>query len=315
MPVPLGPLAPLRELRNLDMRAHRSTRMAPSKTPPPSRAGPGLAGKENKTPSATASAPTPGSGASMRRRMLKDDLVELLSTARLADLQAELKAISPATGQGSARRRSEQKTPAAATPARGGVRNEARSTGTHAAAVPQSGPASSRAATPPPESSEASVVPSDLFRCTPASAGSQDTLQLSSGGARPEESWSVSPLTASTVPVTVRARILPLSPPAVPATACARDVSQEPAAAECIQADGSCREEVSPLALVQNEINRKREALFGQGLKRSRRSSVIKVLGCAVASRAGSRPNSQPGSRRESLAENERRRTQEVFSI
>ena len=311
MPVALGPLAPLRDLRNLDMRAHRSSRIAPIKTPQPARAGAGLAGKENRTPSA-ASAPTPWSGASMRRRMLKDDLVELLSTARLADLQAELKAISPATGQGSARRRSEQKTPAAATPARGGVRNEARSTGTHAAVAPQSGPASSRAATPPPESSEASVVPSDLFRCTPASAGSGDTLQLSSGGARPEESWSVSPLTAPAVPETVRARISPLSTPAVPATARARDVLL---AAECTQADGSCREEVSPLALVQNEINRKREALFGQGTKRSQHSSVIKVLGCAVASRAGSRPNSRPGSRRESLAENERRRTQEVFRV
>ena len=143
-------------------------------------------------------------------------------------------------------------------------------------------------------------------------------LQLSSGGARPEESWSVSPLTAPAVPETVRARFLPLSPPAVPATACARGVSLEPAAAECTQADGTqkaCREEVSPLALVQNEINRKREALFGQDLRRSRRSSVVKVLGCAVASRAGSRPNSQPGSRRESLAENERRRTQEVFRV
>jgi hypothetical protein len=305
MPVPLGPLAPLRDLRNLDMRAHRSSRIAPIKTPQPARAGAGLAGKENRTPSA-ASAPTPWSGASMRRRMLKDDLVELLSTARLVDLQAELKAISPAAGQGSAR--SERATPTAS----GWVPHAARSTGTHAAVAPQSGPASSRAATPPPESSEASVVPSDLFRCTPASAGSGDTLQLSSGGARPEESWSVSPLTAPAVPETVRARISPLSTPAVPATARARDVLL---AAECTQADGSCREEVSPLALVQNEINRKREALFGQGTKRSQHSSVVKVLGCAVASRAGSRPNSRPGSRRESLAENERRRTQEVFRV
>lgn len=288
MPVQLGPLAPLRDLRNVDMRAHRSARLAPSKISPQARTSvASLAGKENRTPSAT----TPSGGeCSVRRRMLKDDLVELLSTARLADLQAELKAISPAAGQGSAQR-SER-----ATPASGGARQAARSTGTHAAAAPQSGPASNRLREEKNESSESAVVPSDLFRSTPA-AGSGDTLQLESRS----ESRSVSPLPD---PETVRARMSPLSPPAVLETALARDVSLEPAEAGW--------ERVSPLALVQNEINRKREALFGNGTKRARRSSVVKVLGCAVASRVGSRPSSRPGSRRESLEEKERRRTQEV---
>ena len=63
-----------------------------------------ICGKENcaPTPSSAGSVAllgvrrspgTPG----LRRRMLKDDLLELLATARLSDLQAELRGLSPAS--------------------------------------------------------------------------------------------------------------------------------------------------------------------------------------------------------------------------
>jgi len=92
MPVPLGVLRANVELPQQQTRGKTST---PSKVGQP-RGLAGSAGKENRhahTPATPASSATPGS---VRRRMLKEDLVELLSTARLSDLQAELKAISPA---------------------------------------------------------------------------------------------------------------------------------------------------------------------------------------------------------------------------
>ena len=92
MPVPLVMLRANVQLPQQRTRGKTST---PSKVGQP-RGLAGSAGKENRhahTPATPASSATPGSA---RRRMLKEDLVELLSTARLSDLQAELKAISPA---------------------------------------------------------------------------------------------------------------------------------------------------------------------------------------------------------------------------
>ena len=292
---------PLRDLRNVDAAAQRGARMLPSKTPQRHVGGGGSGGgKENRTPAACA-AHTPGSAAgAMRRRMLKDDLVELLSTARLADLQAELKAISPAEGSA---QRSARATPAAS----GGAPRHApaRSTGTHAdirahsVGARHGQPASGRspdAASPLPARAEAAVVPSDLFHCTPDSgAGSSSAQQrIGCGGGE-----------AHAAP-----------------TAAAPGGSPTPPPADGAQA-GAGPEDVSPLTMGQIEINRKREALFrrplaahgggiSKGARRSRGSSVVTVLGCAVGSRPGSRansrPNSRPGSRRESLADDEQRR-------
>ena len=186
--------------------------------------------------------PTPS-----KRRLGKGDLAELLSTARLADLRSELRALSP-PGSG----------PPVSTPAVQVVRPAlARGSAVHSAAAASAvlsaasnrpGPAGGAAATP-------SIGQTNLF-----------------GGHS---------LPAARQP-----------PPEVH------------------------KIEVSPTTMMQMEINRKRDMLFNLGVHANvlqknrtiRRSSIAKGLSSAASRRVKSRPIS----RRESFANEGRRRSQEL---
>ena len=328
MPVPLG------ELRgNVDLSLYRGR--TPLKHTGRSLWSVSAVGKENKkTPGLEKeNRKTPGPALS-RRRALKDDLVELLSTSCLSDLQAELKAISPLSGRCAGN--SVLKAKGCSTPAPAAEDNvtAARGTDVHA---PRSACISSRGqaadsmtrenvASQPQNTFQFRGV--DLFHCSPAASSialtptsNWTTCQdLSLPKDSPEEIHDSTPVCsqASTLVEVQSVGVLQaasenLAPPG------RRDETlpkRKPLLAQC-----------KPLGVHVGK---------GRGHAGNRRSSILKAFGGGPGSaasarelaprtttaeflattslcRPGSRTYSRSGSRRHSLAlEEERRRTEEV---
>jgi hypothetical protein len=329
MPLPLG-----EHRGNVDLSLYRGR--TPLKHTGRSLWSVSAGGKENKkTPgSEKENRKTPGSALS-KRRALKDDLVELLSTSCLSELQAELKAISPFSGRCAGN--SVLKTKGCSTPAPVAEENvtAARGTDVHApssACISSSGQAADsmtreNVASQPQNKFEFRGV--DLFHCSPAA---------SSIALTPTSNWT-----------TCQDLSLP------------KDSPQEIHDSTPVCSQASTLVEVQNVGVLQaasenrappgrrDETLRKREPLLahckplgvhvGKGRGHAgnrRRSSILKAFGggpgsavlarelaprtttaefLATASlcRPCSRTNSRSGSRRHSHAlEEERRRTEEV---
>ena len=234
-----------------------------------------ICGKENcaPTPSSAGSVAllgvrrspgTPG----LRRRMLKDDLLELLATARLSDLQAELRGLSPASLTPTTAGGFIQ---AAAKVGKGEPVTEARAT-----------------VTTPPTVWDVQVEPSQPGKITPKlgrvelfqGTSTQFARGASTTGASPDGGHTQLHATCNTqadMHSAYRGRNDVLEQPACDGTqtrkpalpgASAGEPAKDPcrshkaAAARKEITQVECVSEVSPTTLMQIEINRRREALF-----------------------------------------------------
>ena len=273
-----------------------------------------ICGKENcaPTPSSAGSVAllgvrrspgTPG----LRRRMLKDDLLELLATARLSDLQAELRGLSPASLTPTTAGGFIQ---AAAKVGKGEPVAEARST-----------------VTTPPTSWDVQLEPScpgkvtpklgrvELFQgtSTQLARGAASTTEASPDGGHTQLHTACN--TKTDTHSANRGRDDVLEQPACDGThtrkpampgASAGQPAKDPcrshtaAAARKEITQVECASEVSPTTLMQIEINRRREALFAFG-SAGPRTSVAKS-GVAASASGRSSMRSGSGSRRESPA-------------
>ena len=273
-----------------------------------------ICGKENcaPTPSSAGSVAllgvrrspgTPG----LRRRMLKDDLLELLATARLSDLQAELRGLSPASLTPTTAGGFIQ---AAAKVGKGEPVAEARST-----------------VTTPPTAWDVQLEPScpgkvtpklgrvELFQgtSTQLARGAASTTEASPDGGHTQLHTACN--TKTDTHSANRGRDDVLEQPACDGTHTRKPAlpgasAGEPAKDECRShttaaarkeiTQVECASEVSPTTLMQIEINRRREALFAFG-SAGPRTSVAKS-GVAASASGRSSMRSGSGSRRESPA-------------
>ena len=235
-----------------------------------------ICGKENcaPTPSSAGSVAllgvrrspgTPG----LRRRMLKDDLLELLATARLSDLQAELRGLSPASLTPTTAGGFIQ---AAAKVGKGEPVAEARST-----------------VTTPPTAWDVQLEPScpgkvtpklgrvELFQgtSTQLARGAASTTEASPDGGHTQLHTACNTKTDTHSANRGRDDVLEQQAcdgthtrkPALPGASAGEPVKDEcrshtTAAARKEITQVECASEVSPTTLMQIEINRRREALF-----------------------------------------------------
>ena len=273
-----------------------------------------ICGKENcaPTPSSAGSVAllgvrrspgTPG----LRRRMLKDDLLELLATARLSDLQAELRGLSPASLTPTTAGGFIQ---AAAKVGKGEPVAEARST-----------------VTTPPTAWNVQLEPScpgkvtpklgrvELFQgtSTQLARGAASTTEASPDGGHTQLHTACNTKTDTHSAnrgcddvleqpacdgTHTRKPALPGASAGEPAKDECRSHTTAAARKEITQVE--CASEVSPTTLMQIEINRRREALFAFG-SAGPRTSVAKS-GVAASASGRSSMRSGSGSRRESPA-------------
>ena len=273
-----------------------------------------ICGKENcaPTPSSAGSVAllgvrrspgTPG----LRRRMLKDDLLELLATARLSDLQAELRGLSPASLTPTTAGGFIQ---AAAKVGKGEPVAEARST-----------------VTTPPTSWDVQLEPScpgkvtpklgrvELFQgtSTQLARGAASTTEASPDGGHTQLHTACNTKTDTHGADRGHDNVLEqpacdgthTRKPAMPGASAGQPAkdpcrSHTAAAARKEITQVECASEVSPTTLMQIEINRRREALFAFG-SAGPRTSVAKS-GVAASASGRSSMRSGSGSRRESPA-------------